>query len=115
MLHYLRRKINTVPSIIILTTFFAMTLVFAGPKTVSAATHGIDMLHACNYQYGLSMFVRNVTGDVMGWRCYISGSGVVAEQGGVNLNRYCAYMYGNAYKAHYSDFNNPYSWYCGPK
>lgn len=115
MLHYLNKKINKVPSIATLTTIFAMILVFAGSRTVSAATHGIDMLDACNYQYGLSTFVRSTTGDVMGWRCYINGSNGVIEQGGVNLNRYCSYMYGSSYKAHYSDFNNPYSWYCGPK
>lgn len=80
-----------------LTTIFAVVLVFASARTVSAATYCIDVFDACNYQYGLSTFARSTTNNVVGWRCYINGSNGIIEQGGVNLNRYCSYMYGSSF------------------
>lgn len=97
-----------------LATMLSIVSVTLLPKDAYAAQYGIDMVEACEHEYGLSMIALNTTNNVMGWNCYIVGSIGYINQGGVNLNSFCAYKYGN-YKAYYRDFNDKYSWYCAPK
>jgi hypothetical protein len=99
-----------------MTIFAALLAGVAGTAIVSepaaAATGGVDMQAACNNQYpgqGRRAAVR--VNNVYGWRC-VTGVVPVAD-GNIDVWRQCRTQYNNpsAYGA-YSNYNNPYSWYC---
>ena len=95
----------------------AATLLGLGGATAvaapaSAATGPVNMQAACNEQYpGQGRIAKVRTNNVFGWKC-VTGVVPVAD-GDIDVWRQCRIQYGNpnAYGA-YSDFNNPYSWYC---
>lgn len=68
------------------------------------------MWNACVQQHGQPSSVGVYAGNnVMGWRCRYNGGWNYIDQS-INVSQYCSTNFGAV--ARYSDFNNPYSWYC---
>lgn len=80
-------------------------------NNVNAATAGVDMVDACKltYQAAWKVEVTLVEQNVMGWKCMINGYSYKLD---INVGAWCKHKYGNGARSKYSDFNDPYSWYC---
>jgi hypothetical protein len=76
----------------------------------SATTWGVSMYQACVEQHGQPSSVGVYAGwNVYGWRCRYNGGWNYIDQT-INVSQYCSYHYGAV--ARYSNYNDPYSWYC---
>ena len=96
----------------------AFVLALAGSgffaKSASAANlGGVSVYLACKNQYTSAyhweVFIQ--THNVMGWRCHLNK----IKQGSVSvdLNKQCRVQYGKSWaQAKYTNFNDPFSWYC---
>jgi hypothetical protein len=77
----------------------------------SAATGGVDMQAACNNQYpGQGRIAKIRTWNVYGWKC-TSGAVPVAD-GNIDVWRQCRAQHGANATGGYTNYSNPYSWYC---
>jgi hypothetical protein len=100
-----------------LLTITAATLIGLGsvtalPGPASAATGSVSMQAACDNQYPAQGRIAKVrTNNVYGWKC-VTGSVPVAD-GDIDVWRQCRTQYNNpnAYGG-FTNYNNPYSWYC---
>lgn len=88
------------------------TIPTQAPTYAETKLGGVSVYNACKYQYTAAyhweVFLKE--NNVMGWRCHLNHikSGSVE----INLNTECAREYGRGAKARYTNFNDPYSWYC---
>jgi hypothetical protein len=90
--------------------FIAATLAIGGviglTGAANAATWGIDMTDVCHLEVDpLAYPIHGST--AVSWLCHLG-----ATNYRMDLNLYCDYKHGTGTLAAYSDFNNPYSWYC---
>src|SRR5581483_5283110 len=78
----------------------------------SASTGSVSMQAACDNQYpGQGRIAKVRTYNVYGWKC-VTGAVPVAD-GDIDVWRQCRTQYHNPNaSANWTDFNNPYSWYC---
>jgi hypothetical protein len=78
---------------------------------------GVDMDHACQYQYGLNYhaylyftgFFDSWRNTVMSWGCGPSHDDMSR---GINVDEECKVMHGMDAHAAFGDYLNPFSWYC---
>jgi hypothetical protein len=77
-----------------------------------ASTGPVSMQAACDNQYpGQGRIAKVRTNNVYGWKC-VTGVVPVAD-GDIDVWRQCRTQYGNPNaSASWTNFNNPYSWYC---
>ena len=93
-------------------------IVVVGPATVSSAptasaTESVDMNLACQHTYGNDSwlgYLPSGSNDVMDWRCW-NRAWPFQSNAGVQIDPWCYDTFG--LHAYYSNFNNPYTWYCG--
>jgi hypothetical protein len=89
-------------------------LLFGGLTVISTpaqAGGGVDITGWCRQYYNSQYFnAIVVTYNVYGWRCqYGSDTGTRLD---VYMNAACARQYGNPGTARFTNYSNPYSWYC---
>lgn len=95
-------------------TTMASAIFLASGVTSATNLGGISVYNACVNQYPAAyhheVFILENQYNVMGWRCRLNHihSGYVE----LDLNRQCRVQYGTAASARYTDFNDPFSWYC---
>lgn len=89
----------------------AVSGLVTGAAPASAASRaGVSMWNACVYQHGQPSSVGVTQGwNVMGWRCVYNG-GWNNVQLTINVQKECNRT--GLRFASYSDYNNPYGWYC---
>ena len=80
----------------------------AAPRAEAAV--GISVSQACFNEYTTYDTTHGST--AVSWRCVLHADPVTTVYEGVDLTKfYCNWYYPGTH-AGYSDFNNPYSWYC---
>lgn len=81
------------------------------PSTPAWAGGGVDITYWCRSYYGSSYFnAVLVANNVYGWRCqYGTDTGTRLN---VDMNNVCAVEYGAPGTARFTNYTNPYSWYC---
>lgn len=89
-------------------------MLLGGAVTVTGVAHaggGVDITGWCRSYYNSSAFnAIVVVNNVYGWRCqYGSDTGTRLS---VDMNAACAWKYGNPGTARFTNYSNPYSWYC---
>lgn len=103
------RKKFAVALVSLLATFGATIAV--APSASATGLGGISAASYCKWKYGWDDTAHG--NNVMSWQCVARGSaGVTYVFGGVDMNKQCVRQYGAGAVAKYTNFNNPYSWYC---
>ena len=93
----------------------AIGVSLAVPASASALSDGA-MTQACRIQYGAAGWTAHYYYEdqgVGGWRCFYNNAPWAVwynERKGLSVQGYCYSIYGN--NAHYSNWNDRYSWYC---
>ena len=82
----------------------------AAPAALAGVDGGVDMNAACFNQYGPGWSA--VAGaNVYDWACVAFSSGDL-NHFGINVTEQCVAQYGQGAVAQFSDYGDPYTWYC---
>ena len=99
-------------SLLVAGALAAMGLTFGISAPAQAATlGGVSVWNACVYQHGTPSYLVISPYNVYGWKCQYNG-GWNAVYYGVDLSQECRREYGSYASASYTNYNDPYSWYC---
>jgi hypothetical protein len=107
---------NSTPRLRRAAALAAMSLLAVGLGGVAplsaSANGGVDITGWCRRYYNSGAFnAVVVTYNVYGWRCQYGSD--VGTRLNVDMNAACAYTWpGRPGSARFTNFNNPYSWYC---
>jgi hypothetical protein len=82
----------------------------AAPAAFAGVDGGVDMNAACVAQYGPGTSASASGPNVYDWACF--GGGIGSFRGGINVGEQCVAQYGSGAEAQFSDYNDPYTWYC---
>lgn len=80
----------------------------AAPSAFASGVGGVNMNSACISQYSQPNAYAEAGANVYTWLCYVDGS----DLGGINVTEQCIAQYGVGSTAEYSNYSDPYSWYC---
>jgi hypothetical protein len=87
----------------------------AALASVNGVDGGVNMNAACIAQYPNSTVTGayvDYSGNVNVYDWYCSSDYGATSIGGINIDEQCVAQYGPGSVAQFSDYNDPYTWYC---